>query len=188
MHRNIPVKWPLRPNLTPLVTITYLDLANMNSGHWTCLPQVAHTRPLNPSTKINIESPQHYTPPKNFGNLLPQVNFQMPLQWIQIPYPLLDLGLKMNKMIWKQRILQGQIQGTLTKSYDNWRLDGCHLDKSPQSVQIQCSLELITHWVVNRKVGRGGFTRILRNKWSCLVNYNSLILQPLDEWVCPSPN
>ena len=24
--------------------------------------------------------PQHYTPPKNFGNLLLQVNFQIPLQ------------------------------------------------------------------------------------------------------------
>ena len=24
--------------------------------------------------------PQRYTPPKNFGNLLPQVNFQTPLQ------------------------------------------------------------------------------------------------------------
>ena len=24
--------------------------------------------------------PQHYTPLKNFGNLLPQVNFQIPLQ------------------------------------------------------------------------------------------------------------
>ena len=37
-------------------------------------------------------------------------------------------------------------------------------NKSPQSVQIQCSLELIAHWVVNGKVGRGGLTRIFRNK------------------------
>ena len=78
MHRNIPVKLPLRSNLTPLVTITYLDLANVNSGRWTCLPQVAHMT-LNPSIEMNIECPQRYTPPKNFGNLLPQVNFQIPL-------------------------------------------------------------------------------------------------------------
>ena len=52
--RNIPVKLPLQLNLTPLVTITYLDLANMNSGHWTCLPQVAHTI-LNPSIEMNVE-------------------------------------------------------------------------------------------------------------------------------------
>ena len=54
MHGNIPMKWPLRPNLTPLVTITCLDLANMNSGCWTCLPQVAHTT-LNPSIEMNVE-------------------------------------------------------------------------------------------------------------------------------------
>ena len=30
-HRKVPVKLPLRPNLTPLVTITYLSLANLNS-------------------------------------------------------------------------------------------------------------------------------------------------------------
>ena len=30
-HRKVPVKLPLRSNLTPLVTITYLDLANLNS-------------------------------------------------------------------------------------------------------------------------------------------------------------
>ena len=70
---------PQWPNLTPLVAATYLVLANMNSGRWTCLPQVAHMT-LNPSIEINVESPQRYTPPKNFGNLLPQVNFQMPLQ------------------------------------------------------------------------------------------------------------
>ena len=54
MHRNIPVKLPLRSNLTPLVTITCLDLANVNSGRWTCLPQVAHTT-LNPSIEMNVE-------------------------------------------------------------------------------------------------------------------------------------
>ena len=32
----------------------------MNSGRWTCLPRVAHTT-LNPSIKINVESPQRYT-------------------------------------------------------------------------------------------------------------------------------
>ena len=48
-----------RPNLTPLVAATYLVLANMNSGRWTCLPQVAHTT-LNPSIEINVESPQCY--------------------------------------------------------------------------------------------------------------------------------
>ena len=54
MHRNIPVKLPLRSNLTPLATITYLDLAILNSGRWTCLPQVAHTT-LNPSIEMNVE-------------------------------------------------------------------------------------------------------------------------------------
>ena len=54
MHRNIPVKLPLWLNLTPLVTITCLDLANVNSGRWTCLPQVAHTT-LNPSLEMNVE-------------------------------------------------------------------------------------------------------------------------------------
>ena len=59
MHRNIPVKLPLRLNPTPPVTITYLDLANLNSGRWTCLPQVAHTT-LNPSIEMNVECPQRY--------------------------------------------------------------------------------------------------------------------------------
>ena len=64
-----------------------------------------------------------------------------------------------------KHIIQGQIQGTLKKkSYDDYRLNSCHSDKSPQFVQIQCSPELIAHWVVNRKVGRGRFTRIFRNK------------------------
>ena len=30
-HRKVLVKLPLRSNLTPLVTITHLDLANLNS-------------------------------------------------------------------------------------------------------------------------------------------------------------
>ena len=30
-HRKVPVKLPLRLNLTPLITTTYLGLANLNS-------------------------------------------------------------------------------------------------------------------------------------------------------------
>ena len=53
-HGKAPVKLPLRSNLTPLVTSTYLDLADLNSGCWTCLPQVAHTT-LNPSIEtLNV--------------------------------------------------------------------------------------------------------------------------------------
>ena len=42
--------------------------------------------------------PQRYTPPKNFGNLLPQVNFQIPLQVnLGTLLPLLDHGLRLIK-------------------------------------------------------------------------------------------
>ena len=44
--------------------------------------------------------PQCYTPPKNFGNLLPQVNFQIPLQVnLGTLLPLLDHGLRLVKWI-----------------------------------------------------------------------------------------
>ena len=38
IHRKIPWKMPLRLNLTPLVTITYLDFAKWAPGWWICLP------------------------------------------------------------------------------------------------------------------------------------------------------
>ena len=48
-----------------------VDLSAINGTHGT----------LNPRTEITLNvMSRHYTPPKNFGNLLPQVNFQTPLQ------------------------------------------------------------------------------------------------------------
>ena len=37
-HRKVPVKLPLRVNLTPLVTITKLDFAKCAPGWWIRLP------------------------------------------------------------------------------------------------------------------------------------------------------
>ena len=50
IHRDIPVKLPLRLNLTPLVTITNVSLAKCAPGCWIRLPYMAHWI-LNPRTE-----------------------------------------------------------------------------------------------------------------------------------------
>ena len=61
---------------------------------------MAH-RTLNPRTErkitLNVMS-QRYTPPKNFGNLLPQVNFQTPLQVDPGTFTPIRPWLKTNRM------------------------------------------------------------------------------------------
>ena len=70
-HRKVPVRLPLRSNLAPLVTSTYLDLANLNSGCWTCLPQVAHMT-LNPSIeRETLSAPTLHTPQKFWKFIAP---------------------------------------------------------------------------------------------------------------------
>ena len=82
-HRKAPVKLPLRSNLAPLVTSTYLDLANLNSGRWTCLPQVAHTT-LNPS--IERETLNVFNVTFLFQNTTAIDFITQPIKYKYVPY------------------------------------------------------------------------------------------------------